>query len=66
MEYQKVVNLLDNAPNQPTKFSTKNWVKVNKGSYDVYSTGSQIKLKTSMLGQLFVIIVTRTYLLKEL
>ena len=32
MEYQKVVNLLDNAPNQPTKFSTKNWVKVNKGS----------------------------------
>ena len=24
MEYQKLINLLDNTPNQPTKFVTKN------------------------------------------
>ena len=27
MEYQKIINLLDNTANQPTKFRTKNWVK---------------------------------------
>ena len=26
MEYQKIINLLDNTPNQPTKFKKKNWV----------------------------------------
>ena len=26
MKYQKIINLLDNTPNQSTKFSTKNWV----------------------------------------
>ena len=25
MEYQKLINFLDNKPNQPTKFRTKNW-----------------------------------------
>ena len=29
MEYQKIINLLDNTPNQPTKFRTKNWVEIN-------------------------------------
>ena len=29
MEYQKITNLLDNEPNQPTKFRTKNWVEIN-------------------------------------
>ena len=29
MEYQKIINLLDNTPNQPSKFRTKNWVEVN-------------------------------------
>ena len=46
MEYQKIINLLDNTPNQPTKFRTKNWVEVNDGSYGVYNIGSQIKFKT--------------------
>ena len=26
MEYQKIINLLDNTPNQPCKFRTKSWV----------------------------------------
>ena len=29
MKYQKITNLLDNAPNQPSKFRTKNWVEIN-------------------------------------
>ena len=29
MEYQKIVNLLDNASDQPSKFRTKNWIEVN-------------------------------------
>ena len=28
MEYQKIINLLDIAPNQPTKFRKKNWVEI--------------------------------------
>ena len=45
MEYQNIMNLLDNTPNQPTKFSTKSWVEIN----GTYSTGIQIKFKISML-----------------
>ena len=49
MEYQKIINLLDNTPNQPTKFRTKNWVEINDDSRGTYNTNSQIKFKTSML-----------------
>ena len=27
MEYQKIINLLENTPNQSSKFRTKNWVE---------------------------------------
>ena len=30
MEYQKIINLLNNTTNQPTKFRTKTWA----GKYD--------------------------------
>ena len=49
MEYQKITNLLDNTPNQPTKFRTKNWVGINYDAYGMYNTNSQIKSKTSMI-----------------
>ena len=49
MEYQKIINLLKNTPNQPSKFRTKNWVEENDESRGTYSVNSQIKLKTSML-----------------
>ena len=29
MEYQKIINLLENTPNQPSKFWTKHWAEVN-------------------------------------
>ena len=49
MEYQKVVNWLDNMPNQLSKFRTKNWVEINDDSRGKYKANSQIKFKTSML-----------------
>ena len=49
MESQKIMNLLDNTPNQPTKFRTKNSVDTNDESNGVCNTGSQIKFKNSML-----------------
>ena len=49
MEYQKIINLLDNTPNQPTKFRTKNCVEINDDAGGTYNTNSQIKFKTSML-----------------
>ena len=29
MEYQKIANLIDDASNQPSKLSTKNWVEID-------------------------------------
>ena len=42
MEYQKLINLLDNTANQPTKFVTKNWLEINDESRGTYNTNSQI------------------------
>ena len=41
--------VLDNTPNQPTKFRTKNWIEINDDVHRMYNTNSQIKFKTSML-----------------
>ena len=49
MEYQKIVNLIDDASNQPSKFRTKNWVEINDESRGAYNVNSQIKFKTTML-----------------
>ena len=54
MEYMKIINLLDNTPNQPTKCRKRNWVEINYESQGVYNVGSQnfkfkSKFKTSML-----------------
>ena len=49
MEYQKIINLLDNTLNQISKFRTKNWVEINDKSKGTYNTNTQIKFKTSML-----------------
>ena len=43
------MNLLDNTPNQPSKFRTKNWFEINDDARGMYNTNSQIKFKTSML-----------------
>ena len=40
--------MLDNTPNQSSKFSTKSWLEVNDDLRGTYSADSQIKFKTSM------------------
>ena len=48
MEYQKIINLLDDTMNQPSKLKTTDWVEINdesKGKYD----NSNIRFKTSMI-----------------
>ena len=49
MRYQKITNLLDITPNQPSKFKIKPWVKINDESRGTYNKDIQIILKTSML-----------------
>ena len=49
MEYQKMINLLVNKPNQQTKFRTKNGVEMNKHARGRYNTNRQIKFKTAIL-----------------
>ena len=48
MEYQKTANLLDTESSQPSKFRTRNWVKINDESRGTY-TRKDIKFKTTML-----------------
>ena len=48
MEYRKIINLLDDTTNHPSKFRTRNWVKINdesKGRYD----NSDLKFTTSII-----------------
>ena len=47
MEYQKIINLLDNASNQPSIIRTKNWIEINDESSGTYNT--IVKFKTTML-----------------
>ena len=49
MEYQKIMNLLDNTSNQTSKFRTKNWIEINDQSRGAYNTNSDIRFKTTML-----------------
>ena len=41
--------MLDNAPNQPSKFRTKYWVETNDQSRGTYNTNAQVRSKTTML-----------------
>ena len=49
MEYQKIINLLDNTPDQPSKFMTKNWVKINDDSRGTYNINNQSIFTISVL-----------------
>ena len=41
--------MLDNTPNQLSKFRAKNWVEINDDARGKYNANNQIKFKTSML-----------------
>ena len=62
MEYQKIKKLLNNTPNQLSKFRTKNWIEINCQSRGVYNVNSDIRFKTSLV---YVITVMQTIVLKE-
>ena len=49
MEYQKIANLLNNEPNQPSKFRTRNRIEMDDDIRGEYSLNKQIRFKTSML-----------------
>ena len=49
MEYQKVINSLDNMSNQLFKSRTKNWIEITDQSRGVYNTNSDIRFKTTTL-----------------
>ena len=49
MEYQNIINLLDSASNQPSKFRTKNSVEINENLGRGYTPNKQIRFKTAML-----------------
>ena len=49
MEYKKIMNLLDNTSNKPSKFRTKNWIEINDDIRGAYSPNKNIRFKTAML-----------------
>ena len=49
MEYKKIINLLDDRSNQPSKFRTKNWIEIKDQSRGVYNTNSDIRFKTTVI-----------------
>ena len=38
MKYQKIIYLFGNTLNQPSKFKTEKWVKINNESRGTYNT----------------------------
>ena len=63
MEYQKIINLLNNRNTQPSRFRKRNWVEINDQSNRRYNTN--IKFKTTMLSQVSVTIMIQIYLYRE-
>ena len=49
MEYQKIINLLDNKSNEPSKCRTKNWIEINDNIIGAYYPNKEIRFKTAML-----------------
>ena len=45
MEYQKIVNLLNDESSKPSKFRTKNWVEINDDVRGVYALNKKLDFK---------------------
>ena len=54
-----IINLLDNTPDQLSKFRTKNWIEINDQSREVYHTNSDIRFKTTMLVDAYILVKGR-------
>ena len=44
-----MINLLDNTPNQPSKFNTNNWVEISDEPRGTYDKDNQIRYESSTL-----------------
>ena len=66
MEYQKIINLLDDTINQSSKFRTTNLTEINDAPWETCNVSNQVKFKISMVRWIYVIIVMHTYMLKDL
>ena len=49
MEYQKIINLLGNTPDQASKFKTKSWIEMNDDLHGKSSINIPIRFKILML-----------------
>ena len=49
MEYQKIIDFLDNTSNQLSNPRTKNYIEKNDQSREAYNANSDIRFKTTML-----------------
>ena len=47
--YQKLINLLKNTSDQPSKIRANVWVEINDDVHGTYDTNSQVKFKTTIL-----------------
>ena len=53
MEYQKIISLLNNTNNQPTKFISKNWVEVNDDAHGHCIKYTRIRIFTNPYSPVF-------------
>ena len=49
MEYQKIIHLLDDTTDKPSKFRARNCAEINDELRRIYSVSNQLQLKTSMI-----------------
>ena len=66
MEYQKIINMIDDTKNQLSKFRTRNWIQINDESRETVMLIVILNLKLQWSGQIYVIIVMHIYNLNQL
>ena len=68
MEFQKIANLLDTAfdDKELPRFITKKWIEVYDQSEKNYSSNKEIRIKTSMLSQIYAILVMQVLSWKKI
>ena len=49
MEYQKIINLLDDTTNRPSKFRTRDWVEINDESRGAYNNDNDDDDENNMM-----------------
>ena len=66
MGYQKIINKIDDAKDQPSKFRKRNWIQINHESRETVMLIVTLVLKLQWSGQIYVIIVMHIYNINQL